>query len=129
VFGALILLLVYGFYKEFVVISFDPTHAASLRLPTEPLRYLLLVIVAVTVVVALQTIGAGLMTAMIITPAAAASLIARRLSRMMLLAGLIGAGSGVLGLYLSYYSSIASGAAIVLVATALFFVIWVVRRK
>jgi ABC-type Mn2+/Zn2+ transport system permease subunit len=129
IFGALILLTLFAFYKEFVVISFDPTHAASLRLPTEPLRYLLLVLVAVTVVVALQTIGAGLMTAMIITPAATASLLTKRLSRMMLLASGIGAGSGLVGLYLSYYISIASGAAIVLVATAVFMVVWMVRRN
>ena len=125
-FGALVLLVVFAFYKEFVVISFDPTHAASLRLPAEPLRYLLLVLVAVTVVVSLQTIGAGLTTAMIITPAATASLIARRLSRMMIIASLLGVGSGIVGLYLSYYVAIASGAAIVLTATAGFVVVWAI---
>ncbi len=124
-FSALVLLIIAAFYKEFVVISFDPVHAATLRLPAEPLRYLLLILVAVTVVVSLQTIGAGLMTAMIITPAATASLVARRLSRMMLIASLIGAGSGLVGLYLSYYVTIASGAAIVLVTTACFVVAWI----
>ena len=128
-FGGLVLLTLFAFYKEFVVISFDPTHAASLRLPAEPLRYLLLILVAVTVVVSLQTVGAGLMTAMIVTPAAAASLLTRRLPRMMFLAGLIGAGSGIVGLYLSYYIAIASGAAIVLVATGVFLLAWLMRRK
>ncbi len=125
-FGSLVLIVIAAFYKEFVVISFDPVHAASLRLPAEPLRYLLLALVAVTVVVSLQTIGAGLMTAMLITPAAAGYLLTKRLSRMMLIAALIGAGSGVVGLYLSYYISIASGAAIVLVTTACFGVAWAV---
>lgn len=132
VFGGIVLITVFALYKEFVVISFDPLHAATLRLPAEPLRYLLLILVAVTVVVSLQTIGAGLMTAMIITPAAAASLVARRLSRMMLVAAIIGAGSGVAGLYLSYYIAIASGAAIVLVTTLCFVVVWIaanVRRR
>ncbi|MEK7310802.1 MAG: metal ABC transporter permease [Chloroflexota bacterium] len=124
-FSALVLLIIAAFYKEFVVISFDPVHAATLRLPAEPLRYLLLILVAVTVVVSLQTIGAGLMTAMIITPAATASLVARRLSRMMFIASLIGAGSGIVGLYLSYYVTIASGAAIVLVTTACFVGVWI----
>jgi ABC-type Mn2+/Zn2+ transport system permease subunit len=124
-FSALVLLIIAAFYKEFVVISFDPVHAATLRLPAEPLRYLLLILVAVTVVVSLQTIGAGLMTAMIITPAATASLVARRLSRMMFIASLIGAGSGLVGLYLSYYVTIASGAAIVLVTTACFVGVWI----
>jgi len=126
--GAGVLLVVWAFYKEFVVISFDPTHAASLRLPAEPLRYLLLILIAVTVVVSLKTIGAGLMTAMLITPAASGHLLTRRLSRMMLIAALIGVGSAIVGLYLSYYISIASGAAIVLVTTAGFGIAWVVSR-
>ncbi len=127
-FGGLVILAIAAFYKELVIISFDPTHAASLRLPAEPLRYLLLVLVAVTVVVSLQTIGAGLMTAMLLTPAAAGSLLSKRLSRMMLIAAIIGGGSGLVGLYLSYYVSIASGAAIVLVATACFGFAWIVSR-
>jgi ABC-type Mn2+/Zn2+ transport system permease subunit len=126
--GAGVLLVVWAFYKEFVVISFDPTHAASLRLPAEPLRYLLLILIAVTVVVSLKTIGAGLMTAMLITPAASGHLLTRRLSHMMLIAALIGVGSAIVGLYLSYYISIASGAAIVLVTTAGFGIAWVVSR-
>lgn len=126
--GAGVMLVVAAFYKEFVVISFDPTHAASLRLPAEPLRYLLLILIAVTVVVSLKTIGAGLMTAMLITPAASGYLLTRRLSRMMLIAALIGAGSAVVGLYLSYYVSIASGAAIVLVTTACFGIAWIISR-
>ena len=126
--GAGVLLVVWAFYKEFVVISFDPTHAASLRLPAEPLRYLLLILIAVTVVVSLKTIGAGLMTAMLITPAASGHLLTRRLSRMMLIAALIGVGSAIVGLYLSYYISIASGPAIVLVTTAGFGIAWVVSR-
>ena len=126
--GAGVLLVVWAFYKEFVVISFDPTHAASLRLPAEPLRYLLLILIAVTVVVSLKAIGAGLMTAMLITPAASGHLLTRRLPRMMLIAALIGVGSAIVGLYLSYYISIASGAAIVLVTTAGFGIAWVVSR-
>jgi manganese/iron transport system permease protein len=132
-FGAGVVGLVLAFYKELVVVAFDPVHAATLRLPAEPLRYLLLVLVAVTVVVSLKTIGAGLMTAMLITPAASASLITKRLSWMMWLAVAIGAGSGVVGLYASYYLSryaslsVASGAAIVLVTTSCFGVVWVVQ--
>ncbi len=127
-FGAGVLLLVAAFYKEFVIISFDPVHAATLRLPAEPLRYLLLVLVAVTIVVSLQTVGAALMSAMLITPAATGYLLAKRLSRMMLIATLVAVGSGVIGLYLSYYVSIASGAAIVLVTTACFAVVWIAGR-
>ena len=135
--GLALLLVVAAFYKELVVISFDPVHAATMRLPAEPLRYLLLIVVAVTVVISLKTVGAGLMTAMLITPAATGYLLTKRLERMMLIAALVGTGSGVAGLYLSYYISIysisiASGAAIVLVSTACFGAAWVyqaVRRR
>jgi len=120
IFGALVVLLVIAFYKELLVISFDPVLAAILRLPAQFFRYLLLVMLAVTIVIALQTVGVGLMVAMLITPAAAASLLTRRLPVMMATAALIGAVSGVIGLYLSYYVSVASGAAIVLVCTTFF---------
>ena len=120
IFGALVLLLVVAFYKEFLVISFDPVLAQILRIPDQVFRYLLLVMLAVTVVVSLQTVGVGLMVAMLVTPAATASLLARRLPVMMGIAAAVGAFSAVTGLYLSYYISIASGAAIVLVCTFIF---------
>jgi manganese/iron transport system permease protein len=118
--GGLVLLLVAAFYKEFLVISFDPVLATILRLPAQFFRYLMLVMLAVTVVLALQTVGVGLMVAMLITPAATASLLTRRLPTMMVLAASIGAFSGVAGLYLSFYVNIASGPAIVLVCTLVF---------
>ncbi|MGQ9490472.1 MAG: metal ABC transporter permease [Anaerolineae bacterium] len=121
--AGVVVLLVIAFYKEFLVISFDPVLAAILRLPAQFFRYLLLIMLAVTIVVALQTVGVGLMVAMLITPAAAASLLTRRLPTMMITAALIGAASGVIGLYISYYVNVASGAAIVLVCTAFFLVV------
>jgi ABC-type Mn2+/Zn2+ transport system permease subunit len=128
-FGLFVLLGIAAFYKEFLVISFDPVHAATLRLPVEALRYVLLLLVAVTVVVALKTIGAGLMTAMLITPAAAAYLLARRLGRMILIAAIIGAGSGIVGLYLSFYVAVSSGAAMALVTTACFAAAWLAKGR
>ena len=76
--------------------------------------------IAVAIVISLQTVGVALMMAMLVTPAATAFLLTRRLPTMMALAALIGAVSGVAGLYLSFYISVASGAAIVLVCTFLF---------
>jgi len=119
-FGGLVVLAIVAFYKEFLVLSFDPVLAATLRLPTEFLHYLLLVLIAIAIVVSLQTVGVALMVAMLVTPAATAYLLTHRLPTMMALAATIGAFSGVAGLYLSYYFSVASGAAIVLVCTALF---------
>jgi ABC-type Mn2+/Zn2+ transport system permease subunit len=128
VFGGAIVLLVVAFYKEFLVLSFDPILAATLRLPARLLEYLLIVLIAVTIVVSLQTVGVALMVAMLVTPAATAYLLTRRLWVMMILGALLAALSGVLGLYLSYYYSVASGAAIVLVSTAAFAVVWIAQN-
>ncbi|MEJ5239584.1 MAG: metal ABC transporter permease [Anaerolineales bacterium] len=123
-----VLLLVFLFYKEFLVLSFDPVLATTLRLPVRTLENLFLILVAVTVAVALQTVGVALMVAMLITPATTAYLLIRRLPMMMALATLFAVLSGLIGLYLSYYLGIASGAAIVLVATFLFIVVFLLRR-
>lgn len=120
IFGGVVLFVIFAFYKEFMTLSFDPILAATLRLPVTTLNNLLLGLIAVTVAVSLQTVGVALMVAMLVTPAATAYLLTQRLSRMMLLASIIAALSGIIGLYLSYYLSIASGAAIVLTATLFF---------
>jgi manganese/iron transport system permease protein len=118
--GLAVLLTIFFFYKEFLVISFDPVLATTLRLPVTFFRYLLLVLLAVTIVVALQVVGIALMVAMLVTPAAAASLLTRRLPVMMMVSAVIGVMAGVIGLYSSYYLNIASGPAVVLVATLIF---------
>lgn len=120
IFGGIILLTVFAFYKEFMTLSFDPVLAATLRLPVTLLNNLLLILIAAAVAVSLQTVGVALMVAMLVTPAATAYLLTHRLSRMMALAALFASLSGMIGLYLSYYLSIASGAAIVLTATLFF---------
>jgi ABC-type Mn2+/Zn2+ transport system permease subunit len=120
IFGGLVILAVLAFYKEFLVLSFDPVLASTLRLPAGLLHYMLLALIAVAIVVSLQTVGVALMVAMLVTPAATAYLLTRRLPLMMLVGAAIGAASAISGLYLSYYVNVASGAAIVLVCTALF---------
>src|SRR5690606_19362482 len=87
-FGGIVLLLIFAFYKEFTTLSFDPILAATLRLPVDLLNNLLLVLIAVTVAVSLQTVGVALMVAMLVTPAATAYLLTNRLPRMMLLAAI-----------------------------------------
>ncbi len=126
--GMGILLTVGLLYKQFLVISFDPVLAATLRLPAELLRYVMLLLLALTVVVSLQTVGVGLSSAMLVTPAATAYLLTRRLWPMMLVSALIGALSSIVGLYLSYYLNIASGAAIVLTATTFFLFAFIWRK-
>ena len=118
--GGAILLLVFAFYKELLVLTFDPTLAVVLRLPATFLRYLLLTLIALTVIVSLQTVGISLMLAMLVTPAAAAQLLTRRLPNMMAVGTAIGVFANVTGLYLSYYLNIAAGPTMVLVATLIF---------
>ena len=120
--GGGILLTILAFYKEFLVLSFDPILATTLRLPSTLLHYLLLILIALTIVVSLQTVGVALMVAMLVTPAATAYLLTHRLPTMMATSAGIGALSGVVGLYISYYVGVASGAAIVLVCTAFFLI-------
>ena len=118
--GGLVLALVLALYKEFLVVSFDATLAATLRLPVRLYNGLLLILIAVAVVVSLQTVGVALMLALLVTPASTAYLLVRRVPAMMFLGAGFGVLSGLVGLYLSYYAGIASGAAIVLVATGFF---------
>jgi manganese/iron transport system permease protein len=127
IFSGLVLLVIFLFYKEFLVLSFDPILAATLRLSARFFEYTLLVLIAATIVVSLQTVGVALMVAMLITPAATAYLLTRRLPAMMALSATVGALSGIIGLYLSYYINVASGAAIVLTSTALFALAWLGR--
>jgi len=126
--GVAVLIAIALFYKEFMILSFDPVLAATLRLPARGLEILLYVLIATAIVVSLQTVGVALVVAMLVTPAAAAYLVTKKLRRMMLVASLIAAGSGVIGLYVSYYLNVASGAAIVLTCTAVFLLIWARHR-
>lgn len=124
--GGIVLAVIILFYKEFLVISFDPVLATTLRLPTGFFRYLLLLLIAVTIVVALQVVGIALMLAMLVTPAAAASLLTRRLPSMMLVAAFIGAASGITGIYASFHLDIATGPAVVLAASIVFLIVFLI---
>ena len=126
--GTLVLLTVFLLYRPFMVISFDPVLAATLRLPAELLRNIMLLLLALTVVISLQTVGVGLAAAMLVTPAATAYLVTRRLASMMIISALIGAVSSLIGLYISYYLNIVSGSAIVLTATAVFMIVFIIKR-
>jgi ABC-type Mn2+/Zn2+ transport system permease subunit len=118
--GIAVLLALALAYRPLLVLSFDPILAATLRLPVERLRALLLVLISITIVVSLQVVGIALVAAMLVTPAATAFLLTRRLPTMAAVSALLGILSGVSGLYASYYLNIASGAAVVLSATVFF---------
>lgn len=118
--GLVVVAAVALFYKELLFTAYDPTMAAAAGLPVAAVQYGLLALLALSTVVALKSVGIVLVVAMLVTPAATASLLVRRLHLIMVVAAVIAATSSVIGLYVSYYASVASGAAIVLVATSLF---------
>ncbi len=124
-----VLLIVVLLYKELVLVSFDPTLAATLRLPVGVYRSTLLVLVAVAVVVSLQVVGLALTLAMLVAPPATALLFVRRVPSVMVVGAAFGAASGLIGLYASYYLSVASGAAMVLVAIGTFLVALAISRR
>lgn len=99
--GALALGLVALLYKEFKLITFDPDFAASLGFGARRLSILLTSLIVLAIVIGLQTVGVVLMAAMLVGPAAAARQWTNRLSRMILLAALFGAASGVSGALIS----------------------------
>jgi manganese/iron transport system permease protein len=119
-----ILLFIFIFYKEFLIISFDRVYAKAVKIPVEFYRNFMLVLMALTIVASIQTVGVVMVAAMLVTPAAAAFILSRRLPVMMGISCLIGIISSIVGLYISYYANVASGAAIVLTATAIFLIIF-----
>jgi len=118
--GLAVLVTLLALFKEFQLASFDPVLAHMLGKRPELLRFAMLILLALTIVVSLQTVGVGLVAALLVTPAATAYLLTRRLPTMMAVSAVIGAASSVAGLYVSYYLDVASGAAVVLIATAAF---------
>jgi ABC-type Mn2+/Zn2+ transport system permease subunit len=106
--------------REIVAISFDRTFSQASGLNLWAWDQLFLLLLALTIVISLQMVGNVLVLAMLVTPAASARLLTVRLVPMVAVSALIGACSGIGGLYVSYYRGISSGASIVLVATFVF---------
>ena len=98
-------------------------------LHTARLDYLLLVLLALVIVIALQAVGIVLVMAMLVTPAATASLLARSFIRLMVIGAVLGALAAVAGLYISFYVDLPSGPSMTLVATAEFVVVAVLRKR
>ncbi len=115
-----VLAAVTAFYKELLITSFDAAHSVAIGLSPQVTRYGLLLLLALTVVTAIQTVGVVLVLALLVTPAATASLLTRRLPYVMALGALFAVLAAVVGLYASYYANVASGAMIVLTLTGFF---------
>jgi len=119
--GVIVAITVAMLYRGLLYTSFDPVVAEASGIKAGMLEYILLVLIALTIIISLQAVGIVLVAALLVTPAAAAYQLTTRFARMMALSALFGAVCAVGGLYLSYYLRSSSGATIVLLATVLFF--------
>ncbi|MBO3762083.1 metal ABC transporter permease [Ciceribacter sp. L1K22] len=114
-------LLVLGLkWKDFMVTFFDENHARSIGLKPEVLKVIFFTLLAASTVAALQTVGAFLVVAMVVTPGATAYLLTDRFGRLILLALSIGAVTSFLGAYASYFLDGATGGIIVVLQTLIF---------
>lgn len=129
VLSAIVLGIVLLIRKELLYATFDPLGAAASGLPVAGLEYLLLALLGVTIVVSIQAVGIIMVVAMLVTPSATAQLLVVRFGQMMAVAVAIAAASAVVGLYLSFYLNLASGASIVLVETLVFGIVLVLSPR
>jgi manganese/iron transport system permease protein len=118
---ALTVALTLLFYKELLFYTFDPLGAQAQGMPTKLYYIGLVTAITLTIVASLQTVGSLLVIAMLVGPGVTAYLLVKELHQMMILGSVIGAVSSIMGMYLSYYFDIPSGAAIVLVVFSFFF--------
>lgn len=129
VIGLITLSCLLVFWKDFMVIFFDETHAHSIGLKTTRLKVLFFTLLSASTVAALQTVGAFLVIAMVVTPGATAYLLTDRFSRLLQISVLLGFGTSAVGAYLSYFLDGATGAVIVLLQTAFFLLAYIAGPK
>jgi manganese/iron transport system permease protein len=127
--GTLALLALFGLQKELVLVSFDETEAKVSGLPVNALNTFILILIALTVVLAIQVVGTILVVSFLVTSSSTARLLTTRIFSMMLLGSAIGLGCGVLGLYLSYHLGTPAGAMVVIVNTSVFALVLLLRRR
>jgi ABC-type Mn2+/Zn2+ transport system permease subunit len=127
--AAIAAVVLFVFHRRFVLRAFDPDTAEALGLNGTLIDLVLLMTLALTVVVALRSIGNILVVALLITPAATARLLTDRVLPMMLIAALIGAGSGAVGMIAAYQLNVATGGLIVCVATAVFVLVLLLEPR
>lgn len=108
------------FWKDFMVVFFDEIHAHSIGMKTGRLKVLFFTLLSASTVAALQTVGAFLVIAMVVTPGATAYLLTDRFSKLIIISILVGLLTSSIGAYLSYFLDGATGAVIVLLQTAIF---------
>lgn len=125
--AVLIIVVLRLVWRELVFVSFDPTGAAAAGIPTVRYDTLLLGLIGVSIAISVQIVGIVLVAALLVTPAATARLVAGDLRDMSAISVAVAVVSCVAGIWLSYYINAASGGTIVLVATAIFGLVWLGR--
>lgn len=119
----LVIVAITFFYKELLVVSFDKTFAGSVGFPVAVIHYALMLLLAFSVVIALQAVGVVLVSAMLITPAAAAYLLTDRMHVMLLLASIFGVAAGATGAFLSFLGNNLPTGPLMVVGASLVFVL------
>lgn len=107
-------------WKDLMVTFFDEAHARTIGLRPDLLKVIFFTLLSASTVAAMQTVGAFLVVAMVVTPGATAYLLTDRFPRLLALAAAIGAGAGFIGAYLSYFLDGATGGVIVLLQSLAF---------
>lgn len=116
------------FYKQLLLTIFDPIFARAMKIRVNLIEFALLLLISLTIVVSLPAVGNILVVAMLIIPASAAKLTAKHVPQMLLLAVIYSLIAGILGIYISYYLNIATGATIVLVNALIFVAVFISRK-
>jgi ABC-type Mn2+/Zn2+ transport system permease subunit len=114
--------------RPFLLLSFDPEQAQVAGFSSRLYHNVMLVMIAATIIVSFQTVGTLLVFGLLVAPAGAGALLARRIRSMMAWAAVFGVVSVYTGLLLSYYFSLAAGASIILVTTAIFFSVFIIQN-
>ncbi len=127
--GILIIVILLGFSKEWRALTFDPEFTAVQGFPISWLNHLFLVLVALTVLLAVKMVGIIMLSALLVIPSATALLFTRNFRSLECWSVGIGGGVSMVGLLLSYLWNIPPGATIVIMATILFFVVWLTKNK
>ncbi|MHA1629838.1 MAG: metal ABC transporter permease [Candidatus Heimdallarchaeota archaeon] len=122
IYSALVLVVLFLIKKELYFITFDAELANISGIPVALLNYVFLILVSITIAVSLKAIGAILVFAMIVTPAAAAYQWTFKLNKMIGLSVIFGVSSSLVGLFLSYVLDLASAASIATTVSLVFFV-------
>lgn len=127
--ATIVLIVVWLFFKPLLLTSFDPNMAKAFGVRVNAYHYLLMVLLTVVSVTAMQSVGTILIVALLITPAATAYLYTKSLRNMIFLSAFFGAFASVIGLFIGYSFNLAVGSTIVLTATSIFLISFLVSPK